>query len=149
MQRFPATMLISTMLMLGVLLACGGNGLPHSSTVVANVTPAQATVQVGGTVTLTGSATGFTQGPIAQWWIQESKDLDFNNGCGKLDTQAKDFAGCPYGFVMFHDVTSMPSIATYYAPRIPGTYHVIVSFLQSAEFDSLRKTATATITVTP
>jgi hypothetical protein len=137
------------MLLLLGLTACGGNGLPPSSSVTVTVTPSQATVPVGGTVTLTGSENGFTAGPVVSWWIQESKNIDPYNDCGKLDTQAKDFTGCPYGFVMFHDVTTVPSIATYYAPQTPGTYHVTLSMIQAVEFDGLEKTATATITVTP
>ncbi len=137
------------MVYLLALAGCGGNGLPPSSSVTVTVTPSQANVKVGGTVTLTCNANGFTAGPVVLWWIQESKDLNFNNDCGKLDTQAKDFTGCPYGFVMFHDVNTVPSTATYYAPQTPGTYHVTVSMTQPVEFDSLTKTATATITVTP
>ena len=72
--------------------------------------------------------------------------------CGKLDTEAKDFTGCPNGFVMFHDVTDVPSAATYYAPQTPGTYDVMLSMTQIGGYaasDSLEKTATATIVVTP
>jgi hypothetical protein len=141
--------LLGVMLLLLGLAACGGNGLPHSSSVTVLVTPSQATVPVGGNVSLTGTESGFTAPPVVQWWIQESKNIDFNNDCGKLDTEPKDFTGCPYGFVMFPNVTTVPSTATYYAPQTPGTYHVTVSMTQVVEFDSLQKTATATITVTP
>lgn len=137
--------------LLGTVLAggCGGTGLPPSDLVSLQVVPAQATVPVGGTVTLTGSANGFTASPLASWWVQESKDLDSSNACGKLDTQAKDFTGCPYGFVMFHDVTTVPSTATYYAPMTPGRYHVTLSMSQWTQLDHLEKEFVATITVTP
>ena len=127
---------------------CGG-GLPHSSDVSISITPAQASVKPEGTVTLTGTETGFSRTPIVSWWIQESKAKDFNNDCCKLDTQAKDFSGCPYGFVMVHDVTTVPSTAVYYAPATPGTYHVTVRMIEvCCWFDYLTKTAQAEITVT-
>lgn len=131
------------------LTGCGG-GLPHSSQVTVTVTPAQATVKAGASVVLTGSATGFTATPLSAWWIQESKNVNFNNDCGKLDTQAKDFTGCPYGFVMYHDGTTYPNTATYYAPTSAGTYHVALQMTQvCCWFDYLSKTAEATVTVTP
>ncbi len=135
-------------LLLQTLTGCG-SGLPSASSITVSVSPSQASVQVGGTVALTGTATGFTASAIVTWWIQESKAVDFNNDCGKLDTQGKDFTGCPYGFVMFHDVTTVPSKAIYYAPPTPGTYHVTLTMTQVTEFDHVGKTATATITVTP
>lgn len=109
--------LLTAMLLSVILAGCGGNSAPHPSSVTVTVTPSQASVPVGGTVNLTG-ATGFTVAPVVQWSIQESKDMNFNNDCGKLDTQAKDFTGCPYGFVMFHDVSTTPSIAAYYAETV-------------------------------
>ncbi len=133
------------MLLLQLLTGCG-SGLPSRSSITVTVSPSEATVAVGGTVALTGTESGFTAKPIVQWWIQESKAV--GSDCGKLDTQEKDFTGCPYGFVMFHDVTTVPSTATYYAPTTPGTYHVTLTMTQFAEFDHVGKTATATITVT-
>ena len=129
------------------LSGCGTGGLPHSNQVTAAVSPAQATVQPGGSVSLNGSATGFTASPIVQWYIQESRNIDFNNDCGYLSSQAPPVTGCPYGYVMFGDVTQFPSSATYYAPTIPGTYHVTFEATQVVEFDHLTKTAQATITV--
>ncbi len=131
-----------------VFAGCGG-GLPHSSGVSVSIAPAQASVKAAGTVTLTGTESGFTASPIVTWWIQESKAKDFNNDCGKLDTQNKDYTGCPYGFVMFHDVETVPSTAVYYAPQAPGTYHVTLQMTQvCCWFDYLTKTAQAEITVT-
>ena len=130
------------------LIGCGG-GLPHSSDASVSVAPVQASVKAGSTVTLTGTDVGFTQSPIVDWWIQESKAKDFNNDCGKLDTQKKDFTGCPYGFVMFHDVTTVPSTAVYYAPATPGIYHATLQMTEvCCWFDSLTRTANAAITVT-
>lgn len=92
---------------------------------------------------------GFTSAPIVSWWIQESKNADFNNDCGKLDSEAKDFTGCPYGFVMSSANTVLPSSAAYYAPQTPGTYYVTVSMTQvCCWFDTLTKTAQTAITVT-
>jgi len=130
-----------------MLLSCGGNGLPHTNQVTATVTPATATVASGGSVTLTGNATGFTAGPIVDWYIQESKDIDFINDCGLLTSQNPPQSGCPYGYVMFADVTQFPSTATYYAPSTPGTYHVTFEASQVVAFDHLTKTVQAVITV--
>src|SRR5689334_18909836 len=47
-----------------LLISCGTGGLPHTSQVTPTVTPSQATIAPGGSVTLTGSATGFTASPI-------------------------------------------------------------------------------------
>ena len=139
--------LVSVILGLG-LTGCGGNGLPNRSSVIPTVTPSEATVAVGGSVEITGNATGFTSSPVVDWWIKESKDRDFYRDCGKLDTQTKDFTGCPYGIVMFHDVAQFPSVATYYAPPTPGTYHVTFRAIQFSTYEYLEKMATATITVT-
>lgn len=130
-----------------LLTSCGTGGLPHTSQVTATVTPSQATVALGGSVTLTGAATGFTAAPIVQWYIQESKDIDFNNDCGLLTSQNPPPTGCPFGYVMFADVTTFPSSATYYAPSTPGTYHVTFEVSQFTTFDHLTKTAQAVITV--
>lgn len=135
--------------MVAMLLSCGGNGLPHTNQVTATVTPAAATVAPGGSVTLTGSASGFTAGPIVKWYIQESKDIDFINDCGFLTSQNPPQGGCPYGYVMFAEVTGLPSIATYYAPSVSGTYHVTFEATQFsyALADHLTKTAHVVITV--
>lgn len=132
---------------LATLLSCGGNGLPHTNQVTATVTPSSATLAPGGSVTLTGNATGFTATPIVDWYIQESKDIDFINDCGLLTSQNPPQSGCPYGYVMFDDVTQFPSTATYYAPSTPGTYHVTFEASQVVPFDHLTKTVEAVITV--
>jgi hypothetical protein len=130
-----------------LLASCGGGGLPPSSAVTVSITPSTATVKTGGTVALTGDATGFTASPIVDWWIQESKG-GTGSDCGKLDTDPKDFTGCPYGFVMFDDVNQFPTKATYYAPPTPGTYHVVVSMTEiCCYYDYLTKTGSTTVTV--
>jgi hypothetical protein len=136
-------------LLLLMLAGCGGKAFdPYSMT--ASVTPSQATVKPGGTVVLTGTQGGSADSPIVVWFIQESKALDASNDCGKLDTQAKDFKGCPFGFVMYHDATTVPSIATYYAPQTPGTYHVVFDLSQfSWGGPWVERSATATIEVEP
>jgi hypothetical protein len=116
--------------------------------VTVSIAPAQASVKAGSTVTLTSNQAGFTRSPIVLWWIQESKAKDFNHDCGKLDSESKDFTGCPYGFVMFHDVETVPSTAVYYAPATAGTYHVTLQMTEvCCWFDYLTKTAQAEITV--
>jgi len=130
-----------------LLANCGTGGLPHTNQVTASVTPAQATISPGGSVVLKGNATGFTSSPIVGWWIQESRAIDRYNDCGLLSTQAPPQSGCPYGYVMFDDVTTFPSAATYYAPSAPGIYHVTFEATQVVEFDSLTKTVQAAITV--
>jgi len=128
------------------LLSSCGNGLPHSNQVTARVTPAQATVAVGGKVALDGDATGFTETPIVRWWVQEARDAG-GDDCGYL--QLPPVSPCQFGYVVFGSVSQFPSSATYYAPLTPGIYHVTFEATQFSTFDHVSKTATATITVTP
>lgn len=135
------------LLSLPLLASCGTGGLPHSNQVTASVTPAQATISAGASITLEGSATGFTASPIVQWYIQESYDIDHINRCGYLSTDPPPSSGCPYGYVMFPDVSQVPSSGTFYAPTTPGNYHVTFEATQFTTFDHLTKTAQAVITV--
>jgi hypothetical protein len=131
-----------------LLVRCGGgSGLPPSSQVTVLVTPAQTSVAAGGTVTLKGSSTGFTQTPIVEWWIQEAKDAGGSDDCGYLTLPP--MSSCLFGYVVFGSVTQFPSSATYYAPLTPGTYHVTFEATQFTTFDHLTKTTTVTINVTP
>jgi hypothetical protein len=98
-------------------------------------------------VALKGSATGFTQTPIVQWWIQEAKDAGGSDDCGYL--MLPPMSACPFGHVMFSSVSLFPSSATYYAPLAPGTYHVTFEATQFTTFDHRTRTTTATIDVTP
>jgi len=109
------------------------------------ISPAQASVSAGGTVMLTGNATGFTQVPVVQWWVQEAQATGGDN-CGYLQPPAA--SPCEFGHVIFGSVAQFPSPANYYAPSTPGTYHVVFEASQFSEFDRLTRTATATITVT-
>ena len=131
---------------LGFFLGCGNN-LPHSSQVSVSVSPSQATIAPNGSVTLNGSASGFTGSLMAQWWIQESYNLDRINNCGFFTTEAPPQSGCPNGYVMYDEKMAVPSRANYYAPSAPGTYHVTFEATQFDTFDHLSKTAQATITV--
>ncbi len=131
-----------------LLSGCGGgSGLPASNQVTLLVTPSQTSVTVGGTVALKGSATGFSQAPIVQWWIQEAKDAGGSDDCGYFTPPP--MSPCPFGHVTFGSVSQFPSSATYHAPLAPGTYHVTFEASQFSTFDHLTKTATATINVTP
>jgi hypothetical protein len=129
-----------------LLLGSCGSGLPHSNQVTVRITPAQATVAVGGTVALNGDASGFTRSPIVLWWVQEARYAG-GDDCGYL--QPPPASPCGFGYVIFGSVTTFPSSATYYAPLTPGTYHVTFQATQNTAFDYLSKTATATITVMP
>ena len=136
------------------LTGCGGNGLPRSSAVTVTVTPTTATVTAGGTVTLQGGGSGFASppevaAPIVLWGIQESSNVVPASGCGEFPTQNPDFTQCPNGYVVFGDVNTFPSTAVYHAPPTPGVYHVVFTATQSVMFNSLQKSATATVTVTP
>lgn len=131
----------------GVLFLGCGNNLPHSSQVSVSVSPSQATIASNASVTLNGTASGFTASLMGRWWIQESYDVDHINNCGFLTTEAPPQSGCPNGYVMYDEKMAVPSTATYYAPSAPGTYHVTFEATQFDTFDHLSKTAQATITV--
>ena len=136
-------LLLAMLLLLALLSGCG-----DGSKLI--LTPTEATVSVGGSVTLTATAKGFTLPflPSITWWIEESgRPTDPNTGCGRLDPQFPlDFTECPYGIVVFHDVFKSPNVAVYYAPQTPGTYHVSVSAEASGISDEKRATATITVT---
>jgi|SRR5437763_9032644 hypothetical protein len=146
MHHIVRAVISSLWLMAVILLGSCGNGLPHSSEVALMVTPAEATVATGGTISLNGDATGFTRSPIVRWWIEEAHDAG-GDDCGYFEPPPT--SPCKYGYVTFVSVTQFPSSATYYAPSQPGTYHVTFQATQSSEFDYLQKTAASTITVTP
>ena len=130
-------------------LGCGG-GIRTEHAVSVTVAPAQATVKAGGTIALVATGTNFQYPPIVRWWITESKAIDFNNDCGKLDTESKSFTGCPDGFVMQHSVEGNPNAAVYYAPAAAGTYHVTAEMTEvCCWFDILSRSGQAEITVTP
>ncbi len=135
--------------MLAVFAACG-NG-PSSKDVTVAVNPPTATIPVHGSVSLQGTATGFTAGPTISWWMKESKDINFNADCGYFTSeQPPSEAACPYGYVAFDSVSGVPNSAVYHAPGTPGTYHVTMDASQIRGYgDILSVDATATITVTP
>jgi len=149
MSQIVRVIVLPVTLMLALLLVSCATGLPlpHSNKVTLTVAPAQATVAVGGTVALHGNATGFTETPIVEWWVQEARDAGGSDDCGYL--QPPLMSRCEFGFVIFGSVVQFPSSATYYAPLMPGTYHVTFEATQFATFDRVSKTATTTITVTP
>jgi hypothetical protein len=149
-QLRKRAIMLSLVINATILLGSCGSGLPHSNEVIVTITPAQATVPVGQTIGLVGSATGFsdTRGVVARWWVQEAKDTGAND-CGYLEPPPTSH--CQYGYVTYGPIPTFPSSASYYAPQTPGTYHVTFEATQFSygAFDHLTKTATATITVTP
>ncbi|MGB8064452.1 MAG: hypothetical protein WCF26_21365 [Candidatus Sulfotelmatobacter sp.] len=147
MSQIVRAIALPVTLIVALFLDSCGSGLPRSSEVTVTVTPAQATVAVGETVVLNGNATGFTETPIIEWWVQEARDAGGSDDCGYL--QPPLMSRCQFGFVIFGSVTQFPSSATYYAPLTPGTFHVTFAATQFATFDPLSKTATSTLTVTP
>ena len=74
MSQIVRSIALPVILIVALFLDSCGGGLPHSSQVTVTVAPAQATVAVGETVVLNGNATGFTETPIIEWWVQEARD---------------------------------------------------------------------------
>jgi hypothetical protein len=137
----------SAFFVLVMLIGCGWN--TSTPAFLVSVTPATATVKVGGTVALTGLQNGFANHPTCAWAISESGPVNSSHSCGKFDTEPKDYTGCPYGFVMYQDADTIPSIATYYAGTIPGIYHVIWDVSQTNPAGPVAERWTiVTITVT-
>lgn len=133
--------------LIAVLLTACGSGLPSSSQISIAITPVQATIPIDATLTLHGTATGFTTPPFVSWWVQESHDLDQIHDCGFVEYKDGSFTSCPFGFVVY-TLFEVPSAATYYAPPTPGTYHVTFDVWQRHGFNQVEKSATATIVVT-
>lgn len=149
-------MVLFSCLLACLTLSCGRSDLPSSSAVSVTVTPSAATVQVGQTVELRGTATGFTQPTIA-WWQQDKHDAAVNGygeeDCDDVTDASIDLtATCPFGYLTGSPmVDASTGTATYHAPVTPGTYHVTfrafqISMTQVGE--TLEKRAAATITVT-
>jgi hypothetical protein len=156
LARTPSTRAIALLVApMAALLAgsCGPSGLPPSDLFVVQVTPAQATVQVGGTLTLTGNATGFTNYTHTEfhlWWIQEELDGPGTSNCATT-SWVPPATLCPWGYLTYTVGDALPSSVTYHAPATPGRYHPMFRVILegSGTWDSMVKDATATITVTP
>ena len=147
---FPALLLLA-------LFACGGgSGLPPSSTVSVSLIPLTASIQVGQTVDLKGTAIGFTQ-PTISWWEQDQHDAAVN-GFGEEDCDYINDANsdliptCRFGYLTGSPmVQTSTGTATYHAPMTPGTYHVTFRAFQISSTqwgESVERRVTATITVT-
>lgn len=137
------------------IVSCGRSDLPSSSAVSVTVTPSASTIQVGQTVALSGTATGFTN-PTIDWWEQDQHDAAVNgNGeedCDDVTDAISDpVATCPFGYLTGSPMAEASTgTATYHAPMTPGTYHVTFRAFQVSMTqigDTLEKRATATITV--
>ena len=149
-------MVLFPVLLVCLMASCGRSDLPSSSAVSVTVTPSATTIQVGQTVALQGTATGFTQ-PTIDWWQQDKHDAAVT-GYGEedcddvTDTTIDLNATCPFGYLTGSPMAeSSAGTATYHAPVTPGTYHVTfrafqISMTQVGE--TLEKRTTATITVT-
>lgn len=125
---------------------CGG--FPPSDSVVAQVDPAQATVQAGGTVALVGTATGvadYLNRERHSWRVEENPTSQTCQESNHITS------GCTYGYVEYSSEQGLPASATYHAPATPGTYHVefFLSIDGKCIGDLFIKFARATITVTP
>jgi hypothetical protein len=132
------------------LSSCGGNGLPRATSLSATITPSSATANTGGTVTLTATVTGFTDSPIVRWWVEESHELKPSVDCSTTNDTELSFVPCPFGYITSSPIDHVPSIATYHAPAMAGTYHVVFRATQFGEFaDNVSTDTTATVTVTP
>jgi hypothetical protein len=149
-------MALFPVLVVCLMVSCGGSDLPRSSAVSVTVTPTMATVQLGQTIELRGTATGFTQ-PTIDWWEQDQHDAAVNGygeeDCDDVTDASRDLtATCPFGYLTGSAmVEASTGTATYHAPVMPGTYHVTFRAFQISMTqigDTLEKRATTTITVT-
>ena len=143
---------------LSLLLGCGdARDLPHSSEVSLAVVPSAATIPIGQSVVLVGTATGFSK-PTISWWEQDQHDAAIN-GYGEEDCDDINSANlnlipsCNFGYLTGSAMTQAATeIATYHAPNTPGTYHITFrAFQMSLEMigASVEKRAAVTIIVTP
>lgn len=148
--------LVSIFLFAATLLSCGSApDLPHSSAVFVSITPPAATIRVGQSVDLQGTATGLTQ-PTLDWWEQDQHDSMGINGsadCDHItDSNTNLIANCAFGYLTGPGmVQAASSAATYHAPVTPGTYHVTLRAFQmstQALDQFVEKRTTAVITVT-
>ena len=148
-MKFPSAVALLALLA-GTTLSGGCGGQSPSDSAILQLAPAQATVTAGGTVALTGSATGLTGTWYAGWDIQEMR-VSGKFICSYLPANAPTSAPpCPYGYVISDAGDRIPNAATYHAPATPGTYHVLFEVtVFGRSYEWVSKTVTATITVTP
>src|SRR5512146_1286751 len=134
-----------------LLLSCGGPPVPKQEDLYLSITPASATIATGTNVALHGDAAGFTRTPTVSWYMLEGTGNHDALYCG-LDSSipAPSASECPGGYVTYNSkAVGVPSEATYYAPSVPGTYHVVfLAFQSDGYFMEVLKTSTAEITVT-
>ncbi len=139
-------------------MGCGkAPDLPSTKATSVSLSPLTATIQVGQTVDLTGTAIGFTN-PTISWWEQDQHDSAINGygeeDCDDInDANSNLIASCAYGYLTNSAMAQTSTgTATYHAPPTPGTYHVTFRAFQLSSIqwgDSVEKRAQATITVNP
>ena len=113
------------------LLLAGCGGSPGGTGVVYSLTPERATVAAGGSVALRA---GVAEGTYT--------DLGVSVREGAAGGSVVTTGSSPTSTV------DVPGGALYTAPREPGTYHVVVRFLNGARLEATR-TATITVDVAP
>lgn len=137
------------------LLLCSCGGITTWDGLSITVTPAQATVAPGSTLTLAGTAGGFNETEPVIFWTMSSGGLGPGSTGGKdpcaIDPSAPrpNFSTCSCGYVLFKEDTGRHSTATYVAP--PATTRVkcfpTFSAIQASPFYA--KSGSAEITVSP
>jgi hypothetical protein len=110
-------------------LWAAGCGAAPASNPVASVEPPQATVVVGGTVELTGDATGSVDAGhlVGYWGVLTTCPYQRTpvQCCGQQEAAPIDPAWCPNGWISGHS-SFLPVTVTFHAPVTPQT--VVLAF---------------------
>jgi hypothetical protein len=125
---------------------------PSPDQVSVTLEPAEATVRVGATVPFHVVTHGFTEFIFFDW---ETEDKD-GHSCLSLSNRKWSSESCPMGYLRARHYkrhgANVEETATYFAPKLPGTYYVYALAWQSEQCEGIRrveKRVTAVISVIP
>jgi hypothetical protein len=141
---------VASFILLIVIAGCGSGGGYNVNNVTVIVSPAAATIPVGGQVTLQATVNGLCSGCVSSidlWSVAEHDGGVPDSGCDWYTTPPS--GPCPGGTIQeTAGALSNTLTVTYFAPSTPGTYHVVAGW--SAGLGApVTQNGTSVITVSP
>jgi hypothetical protein len=134
---------VGSLVLLVFITGCGGGGGFDPNKVTVSITPAAPTVAANGQATLQVMVDGMCPTCATSaiiWSVTENSSTD----CDWIDTPPT--GPCPAGTIQLTGANPGTSLtATYFAPSLPGTYHVVAEAFIALGFPT--KTGTSVVTV--